>query len=387
VAPPRVNLLRQVTPVRFANALAYGAVLPLTPDKKATMIKKLISLTLASVSTLALAGCGASDNPIMDTSLMGDGSSNKTGLGGYWWTYVDRSGKSSVSPDTGKIDPMDTTTTPAKLKPSIGVGNGIEDGMYHVTGTVGVAPAYNDTTVYDTYWDGFYGTSGSIGPVCGAQGCLEMKYPAVGIGLGFKAKNAPLGADADKKAGISFKMKIGPKHPDIATAPIAVSLPMDLTDVPDPTFNDEFGTNYAGIAPVLPALAGKNVPICTFPGSLKADGSMQGSNSKSCFANMTTDGTTKLDPTTTLTTYCLGWAAFGQPSWATGALSAASPIPVTDVAKLKAHIIKLQFDAFKPAAGAAAAVDFDFYVDDVILVDEDKWDTVCKDAKIFPAGT
>jgi len=352
------------------------------------MIKKLISLALASASTLALAGCGETTIPTTDTSVMGNGESNKTGLGGYWWTYVDRSAKSTVVPDTGKLDPNDTTTTPAKLKDSIGVGvgKGLEDGAFHVTGTVGVAPNYQDKTVYDKYWDGFYGPAGSVGAACGADGCLEMKYPAVGIGFGFKAKNVPLGADATDKVGIAFKMKLGSGHPDIATAPINVSLPMDLTDVPDPTFADQFGTEYAKVAPAVAALAGKNVPICTMPGSLKTDGTQQGSTTKTCFCNMTTDGHTALAPTATWTTYCLGWGAFGAPGW--GGLASASPIAITDLAPLKEHIIKMQFDAFKPADTATAAVNFDFYIDDVVLMDQAKWDSVCNAAgvKVFPAA-
>lgn len=366
------------------------------------MIKKLISLALASISTLALAGCGATDNPVMDTSVMGDGKSNKTGLGGYWWTYVDRSAKSSVTPDTGKTDPFDTTKTPAELKPSIAEGNGIENGAYHVKGVVGVSPKYDDTTVWDTYWDGFYGVAGSTAPnVCGPDGCREMKYPAVGLGFGFKAKNVPLGKDADGKVGIAFKMKItAGEHPDITTAPINVSLPMDLTDVPDPTYGDLYGSKYANFAPTGNAAAGTNTPICTFPGTITGTGAdgkptFMGSNSKTCFANMTTDGNLKTAAGTTTTlpvtaewqTFCLGWAAFGPPTWAKSGLAAAKPVGISTLEPLKDRIIKLQFDAFKPPDTAAEAVKFDFWVNDVILLDDAKWKTVCKDANVFPAAS
>ena len=349
------------------------------------MIKKLISLAVASASTLALAGCGPTEEIPMDSSLMGDGTSNKTGLGGYWWTYVDRSGKSEVSPDTGKSDPMNTTTRPATsiLKSSIGPGVGIEEGAFHVTGKVGVAPKYNDTTVYDAYWDAFYGPASQDAPnVCGADGCLEMKYPAVGIGFGFKAKNVPLGVEGAKgKIGLVFKMKLGATHP--AASPINVSLPMDVTDVPDPTFEDQFGSKFAGVEPQGNAAPGTNTPICTFPGTLKDDGTQVGSTNKTCFANPTTDGTqTNIVAdlnTSTFTTVCLKWSAFANPSWAATALSNPSnPVPVNGV--IPERIIKMQFDAFKPLDTATEAVIFDFWVDDVYLADQAKWDTLCAPA-------
>lgn len=343
------------------------------------MIKKLISLTLASLSTLALAGCGESTLQQIDASIMGDGTSNKTGLGGYWWTYVDRSDKSNVSPYTGKVNATDTTETPPTLKDPIAPGNGIDEGAFHVTGKVGIAPYYAATDQYDPYWDAFYGPDGSQAKVCGEDGCKEMKYPAVGIGFGFQANNIPLGAKANGKKGLSFKIRLGANHGkdpqnNDQFYPVNVSLPTDLTDAPDPTFQDQFGTQYANNE------APPNKPLCTFPGSLVDDKEV-GSDLKTCFANMTTEGNTTLELSGDWTHFCLAWDRFAPPTWTKGQLADAG---LESMDQGKTHLTKVQFDAYKPPYDAKAeegfAVDFDFYLDDVLLVDEAKWDTVCADA-------
>jgi hypothetical protein len=396
-----------VTPVRFANALAIGAVLTLTftPDKKATMIKKLISLAIASASTLALAGCGATDTPTLDKTLMGDGSSNMTGLKGYWWTHVDRGGVSTVVPDTGKVTPKDAKSTQLKPGFAIGVGKGLEDDgtgntAFHITGSVNIEPPYPpDPTIYtDDYWTQLYSS------ICTTDGCEEMVYPSVGLGFGFKDKNVVLGDDAHEGSdptkpltkGMSFRIKVGPNHAktcvdptdQVAKAcPISVALPMDYTDVPDTSFGDLFGSKYvnatATLYPSQPADA--NLPICSFPGTLKADGTgKQGSQSKTCFCNMIADAA-KNKPMTfsdQWVTYCAAWGDFGDPGW--GGLRSA-PVPTGGVTAVDpTHVIKMQFDAYKPKSNEALTP-FDFWVDDVRILTEADWTKYCANAQIIQA--
>lgn len=339
------------------------------------MIKKLIYLTLASASTLALTGCGESSLESVDSTLMGSGKDNKTGLGGYWWTYVDRSGKSKVEPNTGKVDPMDTTTKPPKLQGSVSPGNGIDDGAFHVKGYVGPEPNYlsEEEADMDRYVDAFYG-KGAPYEYCMEESCGEMAYPTAGIGFSFKNKNAPLGNDASDKVGISFRMKLGPDHGTDANddpQPVFVELPMDLTDVPDPTFEDQFGTAYVagGSQP--------NKPFCTFPNSDNGDGEKVGRSDKSCYRNATTQGNTDLALTTEWKTFCLAWDKFDAPPYPPSDF--ADRIP--SVAETKARMIKVQFAAYKPGEKEEAAK-FDYFVDDVYLLTQAKWDEVCGAAEV-----
>lgn len=325
-------------------------------------------------------GTPSDPNPIpQDPRLMGDGTSNRTGLGGHWWTYVDRSGRSKVEPHTGKSNPYDTWTYPAELAGSIGEGFGIENGAYRVRGYVGGEPAYNseEEEDMDPYWDGFYAKRllvvGSPNTVdyCEGDTCGEMTYPKAGIGFGLQNQNVPLGALAEDKVGIAFRMKLGPGHgldDDGRPYPVYVELPMDLTDAPDPTLGDQFGTEYAG-------LGAPNLPLCTFvnsPGGM--NGGVVGRSDKSCFRHLTTQENVDLDLTTEWQTFCLGWDAFGVP-----------PFPPADmdftVAEQRAHLIKVQFEAFMPKIYTTTTL-FDFYVDDVWLLDQAKWDEVCANAVI-----
>jgi hypothetical protein len=51
--------------------------------------------------------------------------------------------------------------------------------------------------------------------------------------------------------------------------------------------------------------------------------------------------------------------------------------PVTALEDLVSHIIKVRFEAYLPRDSEPAAVPFDFWVDDVYLLDQDKWNEVC----------
>jgi hypothetical protein len=355
-------------------------------------MKKLISLVLASASTLAIAGCGATDTPSAKEYVLFDGTSNQTGLKGYWWTYIDRGTTSEVTPNTGKENPQDALST--KLKASIAVGNGIEvengNSVLHVKGKVGPEPKYPPAEeYYDAYWDAFY--SG----ICEGGKCGEYKYPSVGVGCGFKEKNRALGSTVTegKYIGVGFKFKAGPDHAktDDGTGlrPVAVSIPTDYTDAPDKSFNDEFGTQYNNANSVLyPSHGMENLPVCSFPTTpVPPDFKPIGSQSKTCFANMTTAASKNkpLAISSNWQTFCLKWEDFGPPTWATGLANVA--FPQGGIKSLDpAHAIKLQFDADKPKTGEEARP-FDFFIDDVELLTQEEWNTFCQGAKFIEPTT
>jgi hypothetical protein len=353
-------------------------------------MKKLIILALASTTVFNLAACGESSKVVIDDSVLTDGSSNANQLGGYWWTYVDRTGKSSVVPDTGKVTPLDAAST--ALKDGIKDGNGIADDgtgnkALHVTGSVAVAPTWKADLGSVGDWQDPY-VDANYGYLCQDGTCKEVAYPSAGLGMGFLKGNAPLGAKATGKAGIAFKIKLGAGHgTDPATGQpylIAMSLPMDLTDVPDPSFQDTFGTDYGTGTPHsgVAATAGKNQPFCSFPGSLTAAGTPVGGTNKTCFANLGTY--IEPAPTTTWKKYCVKFTDFGAPGWAKGL---ALP-EVNIVSVIPERVIKLQFDAFKPPAASTEPAAFDFWVDDVIFVDEAEFATECADATpVLAPGT
>ncbi len=343
-------------------------------------MRELALLTLASLVTLSSTGCGVTSPVELDTSSMGDGYTAKTALGGYWWTYVDRSGTSLVDPNTGKEDPADATAT--ALRPGMALGNGIEelpDGnlAYHVRGYVGPEPTQLDYALNgDPYWDELYGS------LCKDKKCLEYKYPASGIGWGFKDRNVPLGSDAFDKngqpvVGVAFKMKLGPEHgvdpsTGFGTAPISIAAPMDITDVPDPSFGDQFGTAYDIATAQNAGLDSEtNGPFCTFPNTMR-NGKPVGANLKTCFANLKAELTPQ--PTKEgFTSYCVSFkvlkARFG------GLSSSSNPVgKVTAI--LPQRLIKIQFDAYQPSKDKPTTV-FDFYIDDALLLTQELWDRVC----------
>ncbi|MGC4068351.1 MAG: hypothetical protein QM784_27640 [Polyangiaceae bacterium] len=350
-------------------------------------MKKLIILALASTTVFNLAACGESSEIVIDDSILTDGSSNANKLGGYWWTYVDRTGKSEVVPDTGKVDPKDAAST--ALKDGIKDGNGIADDgtgnkALHVMGSVAVAPKWkadlgsavqtDGSDWRDPYVDANYGF------LCQDNTCKEVAYPSSGLGMGFLKGNAPLGQKAVGKVGLAFKIKLGVGHgknpADGASYPIAMSLPMDLTDVPDPSFGDTFGTEYGTGTPHsgVAATPGKNQPFCSFPGSLTPAGTPVGGTNKTCFANLAT--IISPTPTADWTKYCVKFTDFAPPAWAKGLL-----LPEVNVtAVIPERIIKLQFDAHKPPEAATEPAAFDFWVDDVILLDDAKFATECAGA-------
>jgi hypothetical protein len=153
---------------------------------------------------------------------------------------------------------------------------------------------------------------------------------------------------------------------------------MDLTDVPDPSFSDTFGTDWGTGTPHsgVPAVKGKNQPFCSFPASITAAETIVGGAKKTCFANLAT--IIEPAPTTEWTKYCVKFTDFAPPGWATGL---AAP-EVNIAAIIPERVIKLQFDAFKPQTdkGELEPVPFDFWVDDVIFLDDAKFATECAGA-------
>jgi hypothetical protein len=344
-------------------------------------MKKLIILALASTTGLSamaitMAGCGNTSPVAVDTSTMTEGNNNQTGLGGYWFTFVDRTLKSTVLPNTGKVEPLNSSATELNAGIAEGVGMGVEtdptngaNKAIHVTGKVISVPS---PVAADPYMDVFYSTL-----VCGGTSCGNQIYPAAGLGCGFKANNALLGADSAGKVGIGFRMMLGATHGKDATGalnPVAIALPMDLTDVPDPSFGDLFGSKYApDTVPEsgVPADPNTNTPLCTFANTLKADKSPVG-NAKTCYANLAT-----LIPTPASTgawvKYCVTFDNFVAPSWAKAGLDA---VGVTKI--FPERLIKIQFDAFKPKDGNDGP--FDLWVDDVKLLDAATQASYCADA-------
>lgn len=343
------------------------------------MQNRLTKLALTSMAALCTNGCSDA-LPELDTSLMGDGTSNVTGLNGYWWTYVDRTLSSEVTPNTGKEEPTDPFSTKLRTGFSRGEGLGMElDGThaaYHVTGKVVPVPTTLET---DGYWSELYKE------LCQDGDCGEQKYPAAGVGFGFKPKNAPLGTDAFDnqkrlKKGIGFRIKYGSEHAKVGGTyqPVSISAPMDLTDAPDPSFGDEFGTFYAGLNSTLypDRDSNANYPICSFPNSFKPDGTdTYNANNKTCFCNLTK----ALDVTDQWQTVCVEWAEFGSPGW--GGLDSAL-VPDGGIAHVvPERLIKIQFDAYKPSANEAEAA-FDIWLDDVRLLGDDDWDAYCSSERL-----
>lgn len=337
------------------------------------MAKVLALLSLLPVVTLA--GCGLTTLEELDYSLMGDGTKNKTALGGYWWTYVDRTLTSEVNPNTGKVEPTNAAST--ELNPGFSVGEGLGqeiDGShlaYHVTGKVIPVPPLLEP---DAYWTDLFSD------ICKDGDCDESKYPSAGVGFGFREKNAPLGSRAflsggKLTTGIGFRLKYGATHAKVNDAflPVSVSAPMDLTDAPDPSFGDQFGSRYAGLNSTLypDKDSNGNYPICSFPNTVKPDGeSFYSSASKTCFCNLTKT----LEASDEWQTFCIGWEEFESPGW--GGLSSAL-VPdggITQV--IPERLIKIQFDAYKPTTSQEEAA-FDLWIDDVRLLNESNWDSYC----------
>lgn len=338
---------------------------------------KLTFLAFGCTALFTLLGCGATSKT-HDVSKVSTADSNKVSFGGYWWTYKDRHGTSTVTPYTGLIVPTDPASG---LSPGIAKGNGIEpdetgNNAIHVTGAVGPAPKWTATLGTDpdpnkdgvdwrdVYWDQFY-SSLCIGGACG-----EVAYPAAGLGFGFKDHNIP--PDLTAYLGVAFRLKVGPTHAlatDNTPQVVKVSLPMDNTDVPDPTFNDEFGVP-AGTP--IPLAGGKTLgtwaPACSFPQMDNGNGQAYGT-AKTCFANYMTT----INPSTVWTNYCLPWSSFAVPDWVGSA-----PVPPLN----PAQITKLQWDAYQPPEPTTdnpnpPPVAFDIWVDDVYVLTCENVSTVC----------
>ena len=151
---------------------------------------------------------------VIEQFLLGDGTSNKTGLGGYWFTEVDRSMTTSIEPNTGKVDPLDPTKT--ELRPGLWTGNGLEDdgsgnATFHVTGTVGAIPEDRTAASFsDKYWDLEYAQ------LCVDGNCREVIRPVAHLGVGIRANNRIFAEYVTPTQGIVFRAKVGKNHDGFA---------------------------------------------------------------------------------------------------------------------------------------------------------------------------
>jgi hypothetical protein len=345
-----------------------------------------VVMTIALISSVASVGCFPQAGACIDCgpflpASMGNGASNKTGFGGYWWTYFDRGGKSYIEPDTGKVEPMNPFSR--ELRASISLGNGIElDGdnyAYHIHGEVGAAPASSAEPVFDVYWDAFYSS------ICVGGECRQPLLPEAGIGFGIKLGNSVLGESSSSGiSGLSFRAKVGGKHAVNAKEefrPIEIIAPMDLTDIPDPSLSDAFGSNYDELAKyaLYENLSGEeNLPLCLLPGfdSLVSNGLLEDSGS-TCLCHFKSN---PISLSKDWKTFCVSWSAFRNPDCNGLGTTQYPPGGITEL--IPSRIVKILFSADRPKIGEGAAR-FDFWIDDVLLVESysddaiNSWLQVC----------
>ena len=155
---------------------------------------------------------------------------------------------------------------------------------------------------------------------------------------------------------------------------------MDLTDVPDPSFSDQFGTDFAeGADPWLLAISeNRNVPFCSFVGSKHLDGSgAVGAEDKTCFCHFQSP---EVPLSSEWKTFCIPWKSFKDP----GCPGLAKvTFPEGGITKLiPERLIKILFDAYRPQ-GTEPATDFDLWIDDVRILSPKSaqstapWDEYC----------
>jgi len=327
----------------------------------------LLGLTLGVVACRfpGLTCCGV--DYANDPARMSDGNNNITGLGGYWWTYVDRSGTSWVHPDTGKVDPNDPTST--ELNPGFAKENGIEaDGpdnlAMRVYGSVGPVPL---EVIPDTYWNTLHGSNCSWGD------CGVPLVPSAGVGFGFKAANEPLKVNGTATRGLAFRIKLGTNHEGFSAGsprPIRLLAPMDVTDAPDPSFKDKFGSSFIEDR----STTYYNEPLCGFPRTLSDNAPVEAN--ATCFCHF---GVDLPAPGNEWKTYCVSWTALVAPDCPGLALASYPEGGITQL--IPERLIKILFDAYRPQAAESAA-NFDFWLDDVWLLDSapsgtSSWNTHC----------
>jgi hypothetical protein len=319
---------------------------------------------------------------VVDGTLLGDGRSNKSGTGGYWWTQIDRSGLTEIIPNTGKVYPNDPEGR--ELRPGFSPGNGLEDDgsgnvAFHITGTVPAAPTVSAlSTLKDPYWNATYGA------LCVNGDCMEYKIPEARLSLELREYNRVVAEEGTPSKGISFRVRAGNKHGGLAEGtprPLRVRTPMDLTDVPDPSFGDRFGSKYdaesLGHLPTNELVS--NAPFCLFAGSLRPDGmSAVGDAGKSCFCHFESP---EIFVTKEWKTVCVAWSAMAVPDSCPGLANA--PYPVGGITKIiPERLTKLHFDVYQPTSTEAAA-DFDLWFDDIRMLGETStrttavWDEYC----------
>jgi hypothetical protein len=346
--------------------------------------KRLIASSFVSLS-LSVLGCqsetdhdkGSVDNP----KILGNGLNASDGLGGYWFTEVDRSLTTTIEPNTGKVDPLDPNST--TLRSSLRTGYGLEDDgagntAFHVTGTVGAAPLEPLTSSFsDEYWNQVYPQ------LCVDGDCREVLSPKAHLGVGIRVGNQILGELGTGIQGIVFRAKVGENHDGLLQGiprPIRVTAPMDLTDVPDPSFGDKFGTLYAegADAALLAISENRNVPFCSFVGSKRFDGNgIVGTEDKTCFCHLQSP---EIPLSNQWKTFCIPLASFGDPGCPGLAKATFPEGGITKV--IPERLIKILFEAYRPQ-GNEPATDFDLWVDDILMIapknveSTELWDKYC----------
>jgi len=310
------------------------------------MIKKFTCLGCASLGLLALSACGVTTPVTLDQSTIwvgGLNATNQVSTQGYWWTYTDHNAyditHGALQYERGAwINPLTNLTTPLTLAADSERGK-----VVHVVGSVPPAPAWADVSAAkytDLYWQSLY------------PDALVADYPSAGVGFGFQPNNAPFDVTQGKYVGVRFDMKTAG-----GTASLSVSLPTQITDVPDqPNNNDQFSR------------------LCAYPhieaGKDDATSFVDTDPAQSCFGDYhkvfgsapafagdarAADGVWK--------TYCVLWSELGNPIW----IKPASKLPAQITTGMLQQALKLKWDFDQPANGAAAEA-FEISLDNIVMV-------------------
>ncbi len=276
--------------------------------------------------TEATNGEGGSGNA--DVSILSAGDDDTTPFGGHWWTYTDHNPAGLYHAQLRPITSIDT--------PLIGVPD-TDPSHGNVLTVAGLVPeqlpwqdvaAQTDYTI-DSYWAIHYPDS------------KIPAYPAAGIGFDFLQPSRVFDATGGGKwVGIAFDLKI-----NTTMSTLWVSMPMDGTSLPDPTY-DAFPAHCVYYTTA-------NAP---------ADGY------QTCFTHYRKglhDGTGALNdygrfgPLGSWKRMCVLYSEVGVPAWTNSA--ALEHLPQFDPTKL----LKIQWDAYQPVQGEAL---FDISLDNVGLI-------------------
>lgn len=197
--------------------------------------------------------------------------------------------------------------------------------------------AVQDSSTIDRHWLAIYPDS------------RIPAYPAAGLGFGFLANNRVFdGTGGGKWVGIAFDMKI-----NLATMTMLyVSMPMDGTDLPDPTFNDAFPKDCTYFTTSNAPVDGYETCFAHY-----RKGFHDASSASGTYSTFGAAGAWKR--------YCVLYSEVGIPNWANTATQQA--LPSFDPTKL----IKVEWDMYQPNDGTdPLGAPFDISLDNVRLITE-----------------